>query len=406
VLSFTQVLHTNGQSTDETIDAADLLSKSLGIQGGVILDWGEAQLEAIEGGVKLDTTQQATPTGIDMDRVSSANDVIQKVATGRLSYADALNQIIAISRKPPVPTWLFVIAAAAGASALAVIFGVEHLDSVGLISLSAGLGAVIRRTLARYTANTLIQPFSAALIAGIIGGFAVQYQLSSTLMLIAVCPCFVLVPGPHLLNGAMDMINGHVQLGISRLVYAGLIILAISAGLLLGLGLLGVTIPVQAPGRSIPLWLDVAAAGIAVASYSVFYSTPLRMFVWPVAVGMIGHALRYITLSTGAYAATGALVASLFVGIVLTPVSRRYRMPFAAVGFASVVNMIPGVYLFRLASGLTQLATVANPTLELLTATASNSITALIITLAIGFGLIVPKVLIDSLSDRRVKSRP
>lgn len=81
-------------------------------------------------------------------------------------------------------------------------------------------------------------------------------------------------------------------------------------------------------------------------------------------------------------------------------------MPFAAVGFASVVNMIPGVYLFRLASGLTQLATVANPTLELLTATASNSITALIITLAIGFGLIVPKVLIDSLSDRRVKSRP
>ena len=35
--------------------------------------------------------------------------------------------IDAISRAPPAPTWLFALAAAAGAVALAVIFGVEHL---------------------------------------------------------------------------------------------------------------------------------------------------------------------------------------------------------------------------------------------------------------------------------------
>jgi uncharacterized membrane protein YjjB (DUF3815 family) len=81
-------------------------------------------------------------------------------------------------------------------------------------------------------------------------------------------------------------------------------------------------------------------------------------------------------------------------------------MPFAAIGFASVVSMIPGSYLFKMASGLTQLATAPNATLDVLSATISNGITALIIILAIGFGLIVPKMLIDRLSETREGQRP
>jgi len=142
---------------------------------------------------------------------------------------------------------------------------VHHLKAVVLIMVSAAAGAVLRRTLARYSANTLLQPLCAALLAGMIGALAVRYNLSSSLRLIAVCPCMILVPGPHVLNGAMDLIAARINLGASRLVHAGLIILAISVGLLLGMGILSVSLPVGEPGRAVPLWLDVIAAGAAVA---------------------------------------------------------------------------------------------------------------------------------------------
>jgi uncharacterized membrane protein YjjB (DUF3815 family) len=214
----------------------------------------------------------------------------------------------------------------------------------------------------------------------------------------------VLVPGPHFLNGMLDLIRGRMNLGAARLIYAVLIVVAISTGLLLGLTLLGVSLPVDPAGRALPLWRDVIAAGLAVACYSIFFSTPLKMLAWPVAIGTIAHALRWFALTAlGASAAAGALVACLIVGLILTPVSRRCHMPFAAIGFASVVSMMPGVFMFRMASGLTQLTNSSERTWELMEATLADGSVATLIILAMTFGLVVPKLVIDDVSEKLTK---
>ncbi len=401
ILTYARVLYINGGSTHQTLGAAERLSSCLGFRATIFPHWGELEVQAEDSDSKFISAIEAAPSGVDMDRVASTLRTVEELCDGRLAPGNATEAINRIAEAPPAPTWLFTLAAAVGAVSLAVLFGVQHVTAAALIFGSAAAGAILRRTLARYSTNIFLQPFSAALVAGVVGALAVRYELSSSLRLVAVCPCMVLVPGPHFLNGMLDLIRGRINLGASRLAYAVLIVVAISTGLLLGLAFFGVSLPVDPAGRGVPLWHDVIAAASAVACYSVFFSTPLRMLAWPVAVGTAAHALRWVVLTMlGAGAATGAFVACLVVGVILTPVSRRWHMPFAAVGFASVVSMMPGVFMFRAASGLVQLTHGLQRTWELMGATIADASVAAFIILAMSFGLIVPKLIIDCASEK------
>src|SRR6266566_673141 len=156
VLAFARVLQVNGQSTHETLAAAARLSKSVGLDTTIIPHWEDLQIQATEGGARLVSLVDANPTGVNMARVASAMKAIGEAEAGRLPMAGAMETIGLIAQMPASPTWLFTVAAAAGAAALSVIFGVQHLAAVALIVVSAATGAVLRRMLSHYSTNTLL----------------------------------------------------------------------------------------------------------------------------------------------------------------------------------------------------------------------------------------------------------
>jgi len=323
--------------------------------------------------------------------------VIDQVCEGRLAPEQAAAAPEKIRHMPPASTLRFSVMAGLGAMALGVIFGAAHLLSLALIGLSALLGGLLRRGIGRLGDNALIQPFAAALLAGLVGAIAVHLDVTSLQWLVAVCPCMVLVPGPHLLNGAIDLVRGRIMLGLARLTFATVIGLAISTGLLLGLALGQAGLPVAASARAAPFAIDMIAAAIAVAAYGTFFSMSWRLLAVPAVVGMAAHGLRWlIAVQADASAATAALLACLLVGSVTAPVADRLRLPFAGLAFASVVSLIPGVVLFRMAGGLAELVqdrAIRDP--GLIGAVLADAATALLILMAMTVGLIVPKMIFE-----------
>ena len=101
----------------------------------------------------------------------------------------------------------------------------------------------------------------------------------------------------------------------------------------------------------------------------------------------------------GANVATRALVACILVSIIVTPVVDHLHLPLAAFGFSSVVSMMPGFFLFEAAIALVELVSMGGRApVTLLTDIAANGATAFLVILAMTFGLILPRMLLEDRS--------
>jgi uncharacterized membrane protein YjjP (DUF1212 family) len=392
------LLFAHGQTTERTVVTTERLGRALGVSVRVLPDWDKLTVE-IEG-TSLSQVVPTKPLGVDMNRVLAITTVVDRLCDGTLRAEEARPALLLAGNLPPTSTLRFTSFAAIGATSLGVIFGAFDITSLMLIATSATLGALVRRWLSGFNSSPFIQPLCASVVAGAVAATATSLHEPIATALVAFCPCMVLVPGPHLLNGAIDLVRTRITLGIARLTYAGMIVLMICFGLLLGSTAGGAALPSAGPPAPIPFAADVVAAGFAVTAFGTVFSMPWRLLPLPIIVGMLGHAARWALISlAGANVATGTLVACILVSIIVTPILDRLHLPFAALGFSAVVSMMPGFFLFQAASALVELASMgphAPP--ALLTSVAANGATAFLVILAMAFGLILPRMLLEDRS--------
>lgn len=394
VVDAVAVLHRSGESTDITVRAVTQLNRALRTTLDVVPSW--ASVTVVDRDTAHPVMRPAAATGIQMNAVAVLMRAVDEMSAGAAGRDEVRAAVDAARGARPAPTALFILACATASSALAVIFGADDPTSVVLAGVSAAVGGGVRRLLAAARVGVIGQVFAAALIAGLIGGAAVNADLSSSLRLIAVCPAMVLVPGPHILNGALDLLSLRVALGSARLAYAAVLLTAIGGGLAVGLALFGTGLPPTPPVREVALPIDVLAAAVAAASYPIYFAMPYRLMWWPVVVGAVAHGLRWAAMSLWGWdIVAGALLACLFVGAALAPVARARHIPFAGIGFAAVVSLVPGVFVFRAVDVLSALPFTAENHAVLMGA-AVDGITAVLVVIAMAVGLAVPMHVVNA----------
>lgn len=383
-------LVTNGHTTTGTINALTDLGGRWGLDLTVVPTWDHTAIIDREDGTTL-TTAPTAPAAVNMHAVAGAMKTLTAATGPDQAPPDAAElsaQLRRDAERPPYPDLIFAAACITGACALAVIFGSRAPLEFALIAAAAGAGGLARRAVGRHGVGLFGQAFLAALIGALTASAAHALATGATSLLVALCPAMVLVPGPHLLNGMLDLAGRHISLGLARIAYALIILAAICTGLVIGLAPIGGLPPSSLPLPAPPAAIDILAAAVAAASYPVYFGLRPRHIVWPVLAGAAAHGAHYLCINQlHTSNALSVFAACLVAGLLLGPVAHRQHLPFSGIGFAAVVALVPGVYVFRTVSGMVQMARI--PTTDLLVATAGDFATATVMTAAMGAGLVL-----------------
>ena len=321
------------------------------------------------------------------------HSILAQLCDGKLEPSAVLAQLQQVEADTPRhPRWLAALLLGLAASGLAKLLGADN-GAVLIAGLSTAMGLAVRQWLGRQKYNLLTLPLAAAFIGAVLGGLAIRLGWTQSPGLVLMVPSLMLVPGPHLINGLLDVVDNFMPMGIARLGLALSILLACALGIVIGMKITLPVLPMAEDGMKadhLNLISDMLLAGIVTIGFAVFYNAAWLHVGLATVGGMIGHGLRYIALEAGWKLDTATFLGSFAVGLVAAWIARSYKLPVAVVSFAGAVTMMPGIQMYRALGGALQLARAhAGSDLADVARTAEYALQACLVVAALAMGLVL-----------------
>lgn len=280
-------------------------------------------------------------------------------------------------------------------------------------SIAAAVGMYLKGWLGRKGMNWLmgiaISAFVATLLAWLSSFLSINPTIAASLPSFLVsstpwhpfmaCSLFI-VPGVPLINFVSDMINGYVDIGITRATNILLMILAMSFGQAAAIYFCGVdnfmTDLSMTPHNN---YISFAiAAAVSAMGFSMIFNIPKRL-LWAVAIGGIiavctrnfvnlGPSNNNIGLDQGLI--IGSFAGSTLISIICTKAQHWLHTPHHCLSIPSVIPMIPGVLMYRALFGFLDMHGVVGE----LTAATGNLMKASLVILFISVGVAIPNIFV------------
>jgi uncharacterized membrane protein YjjP (DUF1212 family) len=389
-----RILLENGSDTEQVQLSVVRFAKAFGADGNLLVTYEAVLITLAAGGqIRTKIGHRVPGMGVGMTAIEAANHLVDDASAGRLRLDEAQAALDAIEHGVSTyPAWLVAAGLGVTAGCLSRLFGGDLTACLSAL-LAGAAGTWVRTQLGRRHVNPVVTAFVVALLSGVIGGVAVKLAVSGTPALPLIAPAMILVPGVPLINGILDMMRNHVTIGMSRLGFAALIVLAVALGLFSATQLTNVVVLVNSPTSTIGVAEDALFSALAAGGFALLFNVPTRM-AWACCVcGVASHSLRTLLYHCGVDLIAGTLIGALVVGFLAQGLARRFRAPAVALAFPGVVAMVPGSYAFRAVFGILQIAQgVATP--ATVTETLSLLATAGLMIGAIAVGVAAPALLI------------
>lgn len=283
--------------------------------------------------------------------------LVYEIHEGHLSLDQAEQRLDDILKKPKkYPWWLIMLGDGGIAGGVSLMFSTNWR----IILVTFIMGMLVDRIIAYFVKKNIPAFFRQAGAAACITLMAALINLAAdsgidffkgmnpTLMVVG--GIVMLVAGLVIVGAIQDAIEEYYVTATARMLKVGMLTIGIIIGILIGLYTvrkLGFGIAVSAnPLHLTAIHFQIAGGAIAAAAYAIATQTRARAVIWAGIVGGGALAVMYTAKHLGISVIPASGLAALFVGLIASPFSRRWKTPSLGIISAGIVPLVPGLSLY------------------------------------------------------------
>lgn len=325
--------------------------------------------------------------GASLDKVVAVNQLSREVSEGKCDLEQLESRLKAIRAMRPKPAWEQIAASAFGSAAFCIIFGGGFADSIA--AFVAGLVLWVYMLFVGYRhLSRIAGAITGGLLATLLCGVMFRLGLGTHLSNMIIGAIIPLIPGVPFTNGIRDLAHEDYIAGVTRLLDALLTFFCISMGVALAFMLdAAVSGTVQhletltAAPETAGMFVQLLAAYVGTVAFAVLFGVPRKYYLDSGLCGMLGWLLYLILMNhTGLSVANVVFFATVLVTFTAMVLAIVRKCPITVYLICGIFPLVPGAGIFW---------TTYNVVSEQLGAALHTGVTALKVTVAIAFGIIL-----------------
>lgn len=325
--------------------------------------------------------------GASLDKVVAVNQLSREVSEVKCDLEQLESRLKAIRAMRPKPAWEQIAASAFGSAAFCIIFGGGFADSIA--AFVAGLVLWVYMLFVGYRhLSRIAGAITGGLLATLLCGVMFRMGLGTHLSNMIIGAIIPLIPGVPFTNGIRDLAHEDYIAGVTRLLDALLTFFCISMGVALAFmldaavsGTMEHLEALTAAPETAGMFVQLLAAYVGTVAFAVLFGVPRKYYLDSGLCGMLGWLLYLILMNyTELSVANVVFFATVLVTFTAMVLAIVRKCPITVYLICGIFPLVPGAGIFW---------TTYNVVSEQLGAALHTGVTALKVTVAIAFGIIL-----------------